>query len=70
MCHSLANLEFHHFKYAAHRTPGDAHLHFFGTATLSFARAGATAVASGPEDVLLHLHENGTVTINDNATPI
>jgi hypothetical protein len=37
MCHSLANLEFHHFKYAAHRIPGDAHLHFFGTATLSFA---------------------------------
>jgi len=37
MCHSLANLEFHHFKYAAHRRPGDVHLHFFGTATLSFA---------------------------------
>jgi len=37
MCHSLANLEFHHFKYAAHRVPGDVHMHFFGTATLSFA---------------------------------
>jgi hypothetical protein len=37
MCHSLANLEFHHFKYAAHRVPGDVHLHFFGTATLSCA---------------------------------
>jgi hypothetical protein len=37
MCHSLANLEFHHFKYGAHRVPGDVHLHFFGTATLSFA---------------------------------
>jgi hypothetical protein len=37
MCHSLANLEFHHFKYEAHRVPGDVHLHFFGTATLSFA---------------------------------
>jgi hypothetical protein len=37
MCHSFANLEYHHFKYAAHRTPGDVHLHFFGTATLSFA---------------------------------
>jgi len=37
MCHSLANLEYHHFKYAAHRRPGDVHLHFFGTATLSFA---------------------------------
>ncbi len=37
MSHSLANLEYHHFKYAAHRVPGDVHLHFFGTATLSFA---------------------------------
>jgi hypothetical protein len=36
MCHSLANLEYHHFKYDAHRRPGDVHLHFFGTATLSF----------------------------------
>jgi hypothetical protein len=37
MCHSLENLEFHHFKYASHRCVGDVHLHFFGTATLSFA---------------------------------
>jgi hypothetical protein len=37
MCHSLANLEYHHFKYSAHRRPGDVHLHFFGTATVSFA---------------------------------
>ncbi|MBX3607008.1 MAG: hypothetical protein KF788_17145, partial [Piscinibacter sp.] len=37
MCHTLANLEYHHFKYAPHRRPGDVHLHFFGTATLSFA---------------------------------
>jgi len=44
MCHSLANLEYHHFKYAAHRRPGDVHLHFFGTATLSFAD-GMTAEA-------------------------
>lgn len=37
MCHSLANLEYHHFKYAEHRRPLDVHVHFFGTATLSFA---------------------------------
>lgn len=37
MCHTVANLEYHHFKYAAHRRPGDVHLHFLGTATLSFA---------------------------------
>ena len=41
-----------------------------GTVTLSFGRAGATAVASGPAAVILHLHEDGTVTINDNTTPI
>jgi hypothetical protein len=37
MCHTFANLEYHHFKYAQHRVPGDVHLHFFGTATVSFA---------------------------------
>ncbi|MBI0532351.1 AraD1 family protein [Sphingomonas sp. TX0522] len=37
MPHSLANLEHHHFKYAAFRRPGDIHVHFFGTATLSCA---------------------------------
>jgi hypothetical protein len=37
MSHSLANLEHHHFKYPLFRTPGDIHVHFFGTATLSFS---------------------------------
>jgi hypothetical protein len=37
MSHSIANLEHHHFKYARFRRPGDVHVHFFGTATLSFA---------------------------------
>jgi hypothetical protein len=37
MSHSLANLEHHHFKYDLFRRPGDIHVHFFGTATLSFA---------------------------------
>jgi hypothetical protein len=37
MSHSIANLEYHHFKYEAFRRPGDLHVHFFGTATLSFA---------------------------------
>ncbi|HXY35223.1 MAG TPA: AraD1 family protein [Planctomycetaceae bacterium] len=36
MCHSLRNLEDHHFKYPQHRRPGDVHLHFFGTSRLSF----------------------------------
>lgn len=37
MSHSLGNLEHHHFKYDLFRQPGDVHVHFFGTATLSFA---------------------------------
>ena len=37
MSHSIANLEHHHFKYDLFRRPGDVHVHFFGTATLSFA---------------------------------
>lgn len=37
MCHSLANIEHHHFKYEAHRRPGDVHVHFFGTDALSFS---------------------------------
>jgi hypothetical protein len=36
MSHSIANLEHHHFKYQQFRRPGDVHVHFFGTATLSF----------------------------------
>ena len=37
MSHTLANLEYHHFKYDLFCRPGDVHAHFFGTATLSFA---------------------------------
>lgn len=37
MSHTLANLEHHHFKYDLFRRSGDVHVHFFGTATLSFA---------------------------------
>jgi hypothetical protein len=37
MSHYIANLEHHHFKYGNFRRPGDVHVHFFGTATLSFA---------------------------------
>lgn len=36
MCHSLENLEHHHFKFEGHRRPGDVHVHFFGTDCLSF----------------------------------
>jgi hypothetical protein len=35
MCHSLGNIEHHHFKVEAHRRPGDVHVHFFGAHSLS-----------------------------------
>jgi hypothetical protein len=37
MCHSLQNIEHHHFKFEGHRRPGDVHVHFFGTDALSFS---------------------------------
>jgi hypothetical protein len=37
MCHSLQNIEHHHFKFEGHRRPGDVHVHYFGTDALSFS---------------------------------
>ncbi len=42
MSHTIANLEAHHFKYDLFRRPGDVHVHFFGTATLSFSEGVTT----------------------------
>jgi hypothetical protein len=36
MCHSLANIEHHHFKFETHRRLGDIHVHYFGACDLSF----------------------------------
>jgi hypothetical protein len=36
MCHSLQNIEHHHFKFETHRRPGDIHVHYFGACSLSF----------------------------------
>jgi hypothetical protein len=47
MSHSISNLEYHHFKYPLFRRPGDVHVHFFGTATLSFS----DGVRTEPGDV-------------------
>ena len=38
MCHSIANLEQHHFKYAGFRRPGDVHVYYYGASALSTAR--------------------------------
>ena len=44
MSHTIANLEHHHFKYDLFRRPGDVHVHFFGTATLSFSEGFQTKI--------------------------
>lgn len=36
MCHSLANIEHHLFKFETHRRPGDLHVHYYGACALSF----------------------------------
>ena len=41
MCHSLTNIEHHHFKFEWHRRPGDMHIHFYGADAFSFG-AGVT----------------------------
>lgn len=56
MCHSIANLEHHHFKYDLFRRPGDVHYHMFGTATLSFS----DGVSAQAGDVFeIHIPEFG-----------
>ena len=47
MSHTIANLEYHHFKYGLFRQPGDVHVHMFGTATLSFA----DGIVTQPNDI-------------------
>jgi hypothetical protein len=36
MSHNVRNIEHHHFKFDAHRCPGDVHVHYFGACALSF----------------------------------
>lgn len=50
MCHTLANIEHHHFKYEAHRRPGDAHVHFLGAGAFSFGEG--IELADGDEMVI------------------
>lgn len=47
MCHSLANLEHHLFKFEGHRQPGIMHIHFMGADTLSFG--GGVRLQQGDE---------------------
>ena len=48
MCHSLQNLEHHHFKFEQHRQPGYVHVHFFGADCLSFGEG----IRLADEDVM------------------
>jgi hypothetical protein len=53
MCHSLANLEYHHFKYSGFRRPGDVHVYYIGASGLScsdgfVARSGDRFVVDVP----------------------
>ena len=51
MAHSLANLEYHHFKYEDHRQPFQAHVHFFGADAFSF---GAGMVLQDGDEMSVH----------------
>lgn len=54
MAHSLANLEYHHFKYLDHRQPLQAHIHFFGADAFSFGSG--IKLETGDE---MQVHWNG-----------
>jgi len=54
MAHSLANLEYHHFKYSDHRQPLQAHVHFFGADAFSFGSG--IKLETGDE---MQVHWNG-----------
>jgi hypothetical protein len=49
MCHSLANIEHHHFKFETHCRPGDLHVHFLGACALSFGDGVQLADGDGME---------------------
>ncbi|MBV8867149.1 MAG: GguC protein [Acidobacteriaceae bacterium] len=69
MSYSVANLEHHHFKYEAHRRPGDAHIHFFGADAFSFG----DGVLLEPGDVMevsfLHFGRALRNTLSVDKTP-
>jgi len=66
MSHTVANLEYHHFKYAQFRRPGDVHVHYFGAATLSFA----DGIRTQPGDLFeIEMKEFGAPLRNALAAP-
>jgi hypothetical protein len=61
MAHSIANLEHHHFKYAEHRQPLQAHVHFLGADAFSF---GAGIELQDGDEMKVHWGEMGRALIN------
>ncbi|MBT9331543.1 AraD1 family protein [Paracidobacterium acidisoli] len=73
MCHSLRNLEHHHFKFAQHRNPGDVHIHFLGAHSLSFGHGVALQDGDIMEVVFEHFGRplrNPVKTMKDANTSI
>jgi hypothetical protein len=61
MCHSVENLEHHHFKYDQHRIPGTVHIHFFGADAFSF---GAGLHLKGGDQMIVSFKGFGRELIN------
>lgn len=61
MAHSLANLEYHHFKYEQHRIPGQLHVHFFGTGAFSF---GENVVLQHGDEMSISFENMGRPLVN------
>ena len=61
MAHSLANLEYHHFKYSDHRQPLQAHVHFFGADAFSF---GSGIKLETGDEMQVHWHGMGRPLVN------
>jgi hypothetical protein len=61
MCHSLSNLEYHHFKYEQHRIPGQLHVHFYGTGAFSF---GENIVMQSGDEMSISYEKMGRPLVN------
>jgi hypothetical protein len=61
MSHSLANLEDHHFKFPQFRSPGDVHLHYFGTMKLS---SGSRSSFQNDDKIQIHFEGMGSDLVN------
>lgn len=61
MAHSLANLEYHHFKYKDHRQPLQSHVHFFGADAFSF---GAGVKLESGDEMQVNWQNMGRPLIN------